>query len=169
MAVKKTQKSSRAKTKAKTKTKVKAKVKTKTKAKVTKVKKTSVGTKKRTAKKASPKKRAVKKRAEVLKKTTTQKSRRTRKASKSLVVAVGDGCFWVNEGPVLRDLVELGDTLSAMHKWQFDFHANKDRNDFASWVESVLHDPICAKAIKKAKTPKAASKAVKKALQRYRL
>jgi|GEM_PF-4624777 len=73
MAVKKTQKSSRAKTKAKTKTKVKAKVKTKTKAKVTKVKKTSVGTKKRTAKKASPKKRAVKKRAKVLKKLLRKK------------------------------------------------------------------------------------------------
>jgi len=101
--------------------------------------------------------------------TGEKNSRMNAKKTRSLVVAVGGGCFWMNGGTVLRDLVELKNALLAMSKEQYDFHANKERNDFAAWVEGVLQDEICARGLRNSMTAQAASKVIEKALQNYHL
>jgi hypothetical protein len=37
---------------------------------------------------------------------------------------------------------------------QYAFHATDERNDFASWLEYILHEPLLAAKLKKAKSRK---------------
>lgn len=60
--------------------------------------------------------------------------------------------FWVNNGPVIRSLAELSAAAKKLAPAQFMHHANKDKNDFAKWVEEVVRDPVLAKSVKLAKT-----------------
>lgn len=80
---------------------------------------------------------------------------------KPLVVADETHRFWVNNGPALKDLKELCEALRAMNDEQFAHHVNSEKNDFAKWVAEVLEDEKCAQALLKAKTRKAAARAVK--------
>lgn len=84
-----------------------------------------------------------------------------------LVVAPDHQRFWVNNGPVLKDLKELHDALLKMSKEQFKHHTQK-QNDFSLWVEIVLLDKKCAAALKKAKTQKGAAEAVAETLKKIK-
>lgn len=86
---------------------------------------------------------------------------------RALVDAPPDRCFWVNFGPVLKNLRELRDALHSISDEQFAHHVAADRNDFASWVEAVLDDAACAKALRRAKTRHAALQAVEASLTAY--
>jgi hypothetical protein len=59
-------------------------------------------------------------------------------------------CFWVWNGPVLKDLGDLRDALREMSDEQFDYHTKRAGNDFARWVRDVLGDHDCAKKIENA-------------------
>lgn len=84
------------------------------------------------------------------------------------VDAPPDKCFWVNHGPVLRNLAELRDALAHhISDAQFAHHVDTGRNDFADWVEAVLQDAACAAALRRAKTPRAALRAVESSLTAY--
>jgi hypothetical protein len=118
-------------------------------------------------------KKPAKKRAPAAVKSTTRKSttpRARRPAAagpRALVVAPPEKRFWVNYGPILKDLHELGDALAhSISDAQFAYHVSAGRNDFANWVEAVLHDVACAKALQRAKTRVAALRAVKTHLTR---
>jgi hypothetical protein len=90
-------------------------------------------------------------------------AKRPRKRPAEAVVpdAPPDKCFWVNDGPVLKNLRELRDALAQnISDEQFAHHVGGDRNDFARWVEEVLGDATCAKALRRARTRDAALKAV---------
>jgi hypothetical protein len=87
---------------------------------------------------------------------------------KDLVQADGTNSFWVHEGPVIKNLRELKMALDMMNDDQYFYHANKRKNDFASWVDAVLQDKPCAMALRKSKTRKAASRAVERALLEYK-
>ena len=91
--------------------------------------------------------------------------RHTKKpAAKALGEASPGQCFWVNNGPVLRDLRDLRDALRAMSNEQFGYHTARGVNDFAKWVAEVLKDEACAKKIAKAKTRLLALEVVGEAL-----
>src|SRR5512139_217224 len=84
-------------------------------------------------------------------------------APRVLVDAPSDQCFWVNQGPILRNLRELCDALaSGVSDEQFAHHVTEERNDFAAWVEVVLQDSECAQALRRARTRAAAVRALKK-------
>jgi hypothetical protein len=86
---------------------------------------------------------------------------RKRAAKAAVADAPPDKCFWVNEGPVLKNLCELRDALAQdISDEQFAHHVGGDRNDFALWVEEVLGDATCAKALRRARTRQEARKAV---------
>lgn len=70
--------------------------------------------------------------------------------TKPLTVAPPDQLFWVNNGPVLKDLRDLRDAFRTMTDEQYRFHAKRDGNDFAKWVSVVLHNEECAKQLKRA-------------------
>lgn len=121
-------------------------------------------TKKKTTKKAT--KPAAKKSPGKASREGSSKSKGKRMA---LVCANPDQCFWTTDGRVLSNLVELRDSLSDMADEVFEFHVNKDKNDFANWVGSVLEDPELAKALQKAKKSKTARTVVVRRLKIYDL
>jgi hypothetical protein len=87
---------------------------------------------------------------------------------RALVEAPPEKRFWVNCGPILKDLRELGEALAySISDAQFGHHVNTVRNDFANWVEAVLHDAASAKALRRATTRPAALRAVQTQLKRY--
>jgi hypothetical protein len=129
------------------------------------------GTKK-TAKKSTKKTTAPKARS-VAKKAT---KRATKKVTKSttkkadqriLVCANNEECFWTSDGQILQNLEELAAALDAMSKELFTYHATRDRNDFADWVEHVLDDAACAADLRKARTQSGAHKVVIRHLRYY--
>lgn len=110
-----------------------------------------------------------KKTTKTTKKTTKAKSKTpAKKKGKELVVASAEVCFWVNNGPVLKDLKELSAALKDISPEQYGYHVEKGRNDFASWVNDILQDAACAKSLRAAKSQNAAHKAVVKRLASYR-
>jgi hypothetical protein len=87
---------------------------------------------------------------------------------RALVEAPPDKCFWVNHGPVIRNLRELRDALAyTISEAQFAHHVTAHKNDFAAWVEAVLDDAPCAKALGRAKSRAAALKVVATRLAAY--
>lgn len=66
--------------------------------------------------------------------------------------ASSDQCFWVHDGPILKNAPELVQALQTMSDEQFDYHTKRDGNDFAQWVADVLEDARCASAVKRART-----------------
>ena len=86
---------------------------------------------------------------------------RKRAAAVVLADAPLDKCFWVNCGPILKNLRELREALAdSISDEQFAYHVARDRNDFAVWVEEVLGDATCAKALRRARTRQASLRAV---------
>lgn len=83
-------------------------------------------------------------------KPATKKSSVTQK-KKELVYASPEQSFWVTNGQILTNLMELRDALSTMNDDVFMHHVTKDRNDFADWIETVLQDTEIAQALRKSK------------------
>jgi|SRR3989338_147827 len=81
-------------------------------------------------------------------------------AKKILSDAQPEKAFWINNGPVLKNLNELAASIKKMKAKQFMHHVNRDKNDFAKWVEEVVDDKILSQRIKLLKTKKAMAKAV---------
>ena len=81
-------------------------------------------------------------------------------AKKYLSDVSPEQCFWVNNGPILKNVLELRDALKSMGEKTFKHHVGKDRNDFAVWAENILEDADLAKTLKKSKTKSGASRSV---------
>jgi len=97
-------------------------------------------------------------------------ARRPKRAAgpRAVVDAPPDKCFWINHGPVVKNLRELRDALAqGLSDAQFAHHVGAGRNDFANWVEAVLDDATCARALRRAKTVRAALRAVEAQLTAY--
>lgn len=106
---------------------------------------------------------------EVKKPTKPKKTVGTKKTAskKNLVCAMGEHCFWTNDGQVLKDLQDLEMAFKKMSAEVFSHHVNKDKNDFATWVETILEDANCAADLRKAKKASTAKTAVSKHLKSY--
>lgn len=61
-------------------------------------------------------------------------------------------CFWVNNGPVLRDLGELARAMHEISDDQFWYHVRPEQNDFARWVEDVFGERALARKIERTKS-----------------
>lgn len=132
----------------------------------------NTSTTKKVAKK-TPAKKATKVAKAPVKKATKKAAKKTtatnKKAGKVLVCAQASECFWTTDGSVLRDLRELEQALHTMTAKVYKYHVQKERNDFAQWVEHVLKDSGCAAALERAKTPKTAHTVVVRHLKLYQL
>ena len=49
-------------------------------------------------------------------------------------------CFWVNNGPILKNLEGLANALPDMSGETFHHHVNAEKNDFSNWVRDVISD-----------------------------
>lgn len=75
-----------------------------------------------------------------------------KKQKKHIKTIAPERYFWVNNGPILRNALELRDALKSMNEATFKHHVVKNRNDFAVWAEAVLEDADLGKALKKSAT-----------------
>lgn len=71
-----------------------------------------------------------------------------------------ENCFWVNNGPILKNLSELLSTLKSISDETFRHHANPQKNDFAKWIDEVIGDKKLAKDIAKSRNKKSLIKKV---------
>lgn len=60
--------------------------------------------------------------------------------------------FWVNNGPVLKSVIELATTAKKLTPQQFMHHVNSAKNDFAKWVDDVIRDSELAKQLRRIKS-----------------
>ncbi|MCK5466699.1 hypothetical protein KAI56_04385 [Candidatus Parcubacteria bacterium] len=86
----------------------------------------------------------------------------------AIINAQDESCFWVNNGPVLKNLNDLKKSLLTMSKDTFSYHVNKEKNDFAVWIKNVLEDETLSNKLAKIKTLKTMSKDVEDRLKKYK-
>ena len=61
-------------------------------------------------------------------------------AVKYLSDAPPEQSFWVNNGPVLKNLHELSDFFPQINSETYSHHVNADKNDFSKWVNDIIGD-----------------------------
>ncbi|MEA2097790.1 MAG: DUF5752 family protein [Patescibacteria group bacterium] len=93
---------------------------------------------------------------------------RKTKEKPNLINAKDESCFWINNGPVLKNLKDLKESLLVMSKETFSHHVNKEKNDFADWIKEVLEDNTLANKLAKTKTLKSTVKAIESGLKKYK-
>jgi hypothetical protein len=98
------------------------------------------------------------KKVAVKKSRTPKKSRATHPKLKQ---ADTELCFWVNNGPIIANLLDLYETLDNMSDEQFSYHTLSRGNDFAIWIEEVICEPVLAKKIARTKSKDAMRKAIR--------
>jgi hypothetical protein len=59
-----------------------------------------------------------------------------------------------------KNIVELREAIAFMTDAEFEHHCNKDKNDFANWIEHCLDDTSLAGNLKKAATKDATLKVI---------
>ena len=77
-------------------------------------------------------------------------------AARFLSNASSDQCFWVNNGPVLKNVEELADAVQQMNDDTYFYHANREKNDFSSWIRDVFHDQKLANDLLSSKNKESA-------------
>jgi len=95
--------------------------------------------------------------------------KKTKKEKLIIINAKDELCFWINNGPVLKDLEDLKNALKEISEETFKYHVNKEKNDFADWVKSVLNDKMLANKLVKIKTVKTMVEAVEEGLKKYKI
>ena len=85
-------------------------------------------------------------------------------AMKYLSDAAYEQSFWVNNGPVLKNVEELGSALAQMSDYTYNYHANKQKNDFSRWVNDVVGDQKLANDLLSSKNKESAVKKVQNRL-----
>lgn len=175
MTTKKTSKKTTKKTAAKTKAakKVTKKTTAKPASKQTQSKQTKQAAIKK-ATKTTAKKAGTATTKKITKTTAKTASKKTSKGTTTptkrvLVCAEGDQCFWVNDGQVVKDLLELRDAMKTMEEKVFTHHVTTDRNDFATWVEDVLCDAECAAALAESQSKRGSQAIITRHLKLYQL
>lgn len=88
---------------------------------------------------------------------------------KELYQAPDDKAFWVNNGPMVKNLRDLLKAFKSMSPDQFNYHQDIEtgKSHFADWIIEVLECTDCAKKIRKAENKTQAAEIIKKALKNY--
>jgi len=63
--------------------------------------------------------------------------------------ANSDNYFFVNDGTVLKNVLDLSKQLDKMTDEVFRYHVNEMKNDFASWIKLVFKEEKLAKELLK--------------------
>jgi len=82
-------------------------------------------------------------------------------AKKYLCDAAPEQCFWVNNGPILKNMEELANALPDMAEDTFRHHVNNEKNDFSSWVRDIIGDANLANDLLSSKNRDSALKKVR--------
>ena len=85
-------------------------------------------------------------------------------ASKYLCDVAPERCFWVSNGPILKNVEELANALAGISDDIYHYHANKEKNDFSKWVGEVIGDNKLANDLLSSRNKESALKKVKSRL-----
>ena len=72
--------------------------------------------------------------------------------------------FWVNNGPILKNLEELANALPDMSSETFGHHVNNEKNDFSSWISQVIGDEKLANDLLSSKSKDSVLKKIRNRL-----
>ncbi|MBI2101308.1 hypothetical protein HYT53_01745 [Candidatus Woesearchaeota archaeon] len=89
-------------------------------------------------------------------------------AKRYLCDAAPEQCFWINNGPILKNMEELANALPDMAEDTFRHHVNDEKNDFSSWVRDVIGDQKLANELASAKNRDSALKKIRNRLNSLR-
>ena len=81
-------------------------------------------------------------------------------ARKYLCDVVPEQCFWVNNGPIVKNLDELANVLPVLNDEIFEHHVNKEKNDFSNWINDVIGDKKLANDLLSSRSKEAALKKI---------
>jgi len=73
-------------------------------------------------------------------------------------------CFWVNNGPILKNLDELANALPDISDEAYQHHVNKERNDFSIWINDVVGDKKLSNDLLSSRSKESALKKIKSRL-----
>lgn len=62
--------------------------------------------------------------------------------------------FWLANGSLIRNILELSDALKMMDDELYKMHVNEIKNDFTSWIRNVIKNEHLADKLDKAKSKK---------------
>lgn len=82
-------------------------------------------------------------------------------AKKYLCDVAPEQCFWVNNGPILKNLDELANALPAISDETFNHHVNREKNDFSNWVNDIVGDKKLANDLLSSRSKESALKKIK--------
>lgn len=83
-------------------------------------------------------------------------------AKRYLCDAAPEQCFWVNNGPILKNLDELANVLPDMNDEAFHHHVNNEKNDFSAWINDIIGDKALANELLSSKNKDSALKKLQK-------
>lgn len=83
-------------------------------------------------------------------------------AKKILGDVAPEQCFWINRGPIIKNLRQLPTAIRRMKPDTFMHHVGKEKNDFGVWIKHVVGDTALASKVSKLKTKKAMVDEIKK-------
>jgi len=81
----------------------------------------------------------------------TQKRVKEKKIEKKDILkdANSDHYFFVNDGTVLKNVLDLSKQLDKMSEEVFRYHVNDMKNDFASWIKEIFKEEKLAEELLK--------------------
>ena len=82
-------------------------------------------------------------------------------AKRYLCDAAPEQCFWVNNGPILKNIEGLANVLPELSSETFQHHVNKEKNDFSAWVKDVIGDKKLANDLLSSRSKDSALKKVR--------
>ena len=85
-------------------------------------------------------------------------------AKRYLCDAAPEQCFWINNGPILKNIEELANALPGMAEDTFRHHVNNEKNDFSSWVRNIIGDQKLANELASSKNRESALNKVRNRL-----
>lgn len=68
-------------------------------------------------------------------------------AAPHLEDVTGPECFWTHTGTIIYNIYELAAWLDSCSEYEFAYHVNDEKNDFARWIEDVVGDHVLAKKL----------------------
>lgn len=85
-------------------------------------------------------------------------------ARKYLCDAAPEQCFWVNNGPILRNMNGLANALPEISDDTYKHHVNDEKNDFSRWINDVIGDQKLANDLLSSRNKDSALKKVRNRL-----
>lgn len=82
--------------------------------------------------------------------------------NKKQVVVSDEVAFYMHEGSTIKNLKELLSEMKEISDEQYSFHTKRNSNDFANWIDHVLHEKLLADKIRHAPSKSAAIYALEK-------